>query len=137
MIEAKYLEIDLGEFDDEYAGQKVRVWVNPTRAFRAEYNKACGQAIFGADDKAFLACLARVIDRDVNEAAAIINALPADAAQWLFFYTIDQFNGDRFEVSIPPRLYQIWDDWVVERVKARAARLPASATPASESQAAN
>lgn len=132
----KFEEIDLGEFDAEYAGEKVRVLVNPTRGFRAEYNSACANAIFGTDDQAFTKCLAIVLGCTEEGAVQRINALPADVSQWLFFYTIDNFDGEKFGTTIPPHLYQVWDDWVMQRVKARAARLPASAQPASELQAA-
>lgn len=141
MIEIKsprFEEIDLGTFDDEYAGMKVRVAVNPSRAFRAEYRRACANAVLGTDDKDFAACLSVVLGLPTEEAVAQVNTLPPDAAQWMFFYTIDDYNAEagRFETTIRPHLLQVWDDWVSQRVKAHAARPPASVLAALASPAA-
>lgn len=120
----KVEEIDLGAFDAEYAGQRVRVAVNPSRAFRAAYREACSRAMLGVDDAAFIECLSAVLAMPVSDVGAYVNGLPPDAAQWLLFYTIDNYNTDtgRFETSIPPHLFKVWDDWILRRVKARAAQ---------------
>ena len=141
MIEIKnprFEEIDLGTFDSEYAGMKVRVAINPSRAFRAEYRRACVNAVLGTDDKDFAACLSVVFGLSSKEAVGQVNALPPDAAQWMFFYTIDDYNAEtsRFETAIRPHLLQVWDDWVGQRVKAHAARPPASALQSLASPAA-
>jgi hypothetical protein len=118
----KYELIDLGKFNEEYAGQTVRVVVNPSRAFRAAYNAGAIEAIFGAGDEHFVELLAAVMGLPADEVNERMNSLPPDAAQWLFLYTLDNFNGDKFETSIPPYLYRHWDDWVIKRVKAHAAQ---------------
>lgn len=132
-----YEEIDLGAFNDEYAGQKVRVLVNPTRAFRTAYRAACMNAIFGVDDKVFTECLAPVLDMTPEEAGAMMNDLPPDAAQWLFFVTLDGFDGEKWQTVISPHLFRVWDDWTIKRVKAHAALPRASALQSADSTAAN
>jgi hypothetical protein len=118
----KFEDIDLGTFDAEYAGQVVRVVVNPSRAFRAEYRKACAAAVLGTDDKDFTACLSAVLGMPADDVAGYVNNLPPDVAQWLFFYTLDDYNADagRFETAIPPHVFRVWDGWVLARVKAHA-----------------
>jgi hypothetical protein len=120
----KFEELDLSAFDAEYAGQAVRVVINPSRAFRAEYRTACAAAVLGTNDADFLQCLAAVLDKPVDEVADYVNNLPPDAAQWLFFFTIDNYNeaAGKFETSIPPHLFRLWDEWILRRVKAHAAQ---------------
>lgn len=129
----KYEEIDLGTFNEEYAGQKVRVLVNPPRTFRAAYNSAAVDAIFGtAPADAFMECLSVVLDMPLDSMQEYVANLPIDAMQWLFLYTLDGFDGERFSTRIAPHIYRVWDDWIVTRVKAFAAPPKASAQPTSE-----
>ena len=118
----KYDDVDLASFDAEYAGQEVHVLVNPSRAFRASYNLACANAVVGIDDNDFVAWLSVILGMPPEAASEYVNNLPADAAQWLFFFTVDDFDGKSFKTTIKPYLYHVWDDWVIARVKARAAR---------------
>jgi hypothetical protein len=118
----KYEDVSLAQFDSEYTGQVVRVMVNPSRAFRAQYRTACASAVLGADDKAFVECLSAVLDMPADKVGEYVNNLPPDLAQWLFFYTLDDYNGERFETAIPPHLFKVWDAWVLARVKAHAAQ---------------
>lgn len=78
--------------------------------------------MFGIDDKDFVECLSVVLGMMTEAVGEYVNNLPADAAQWLFFFTVDDFDGVTFKTTIKPHLYRVWDDWVIARVKARAAR---------------
>ena len=127
----KYEVIDLAQFDEEYAGQVVRVMVNPSRAFRLGFIRAALNTASGE----FIEYLATIIEGDEAAIADAIGNMPADAFQWLFAYTV--YDRDGKPEVIAPHIVTMWDERIVARVKARAALPPASATPSASSEAAN
>ena len=121
----RYVDFDIGDFDVEYAGQKVKLVQNPSRGFRESFAAATLNASVGNEPRKWLAHVAVVIDAEDAAAAEIaLDALPVDAMHWLFLWTLEWDNkASAFTTNIPPHVYKVWDDYWKERVKARAARV--------------
>lgn len=127
-----YDVIDLAQFDEEYAGQTMRVMVNPSRAFRLGFINAALN-VAGQDFIEYVAAITGAGNDD--EAAQAFDELPADAFQWLFCYTTIEHDGK--PDLIRPHVLTTWDERIISRVKAHAAQPKASAQPSAESTAAN
>lgn len=121
----RYINFDLGRYSDELAGQSIKLLQNPSRGFKQSYVRASFNASVGLEAKAFLAHLAVVLGVEGEDAVqAQVDDLPEDAFQWLFLYTLDGWDAETkvWRTLIRPHLVSLWDDYVTEQVKARAAQ---------------
>lgn len=121
----KRVAFDMGRYSDELAGLTINVLQNPTRGFRQSFVKSAWNASVGVEQSVFRSHLAVVLGVDGDDGVqAAVDDLPDDAFHWLFLYTLDGWSAEAksFATMLFPYLLTIWDDYVTEQVKARAAR---------------
>jgi hypothetical protein len=122
---AKREPFDLGEFDAEFAGQTVSLLRNPTRGFRVSYVKAAWNASLGLEGARFREHLAVIMGAEDGDAVqTVVEDMPDDVFHWLFLYTVGDYDSElkAFKTHIEPRIMTLWDEYITERVKARAAQ---------------
>lgn len=108
-----YADVDLGEYDEAYAGQSLRVLLNPTRAQRRDFLRAAVDPASGP----WLAHMALILDCAAEDVGLMVDGMDIEILHWLFVPHV----GDDGKVVLP-EVYRVWDRYVDQRVKARAAR---------------
>lgn len=112
-----YAEIDLGEYDSAYAGLHLRVLQNPTRAMRWAYYQSAKNT--GTDG--WIEQMGLLLDCPADQVGEMIDGMDIEILHWLFIPHLDD-DGK----VIMPFVFNIWDRYVSERVKAFAGRLSRS-----------
>lgn len=112
---------DLGAFSADYAGKTVNLLVNPTRGFKQAFVSASWDASFGNNADVMAAFVEAVIGAPPGKLDETIGDVPDEVVQWLFLYTFDDFDGEKFGTTIRPHLLVFWDEAKTRRVKAHAA----------------
>lgn len=108
-----YAELDLGEYDERYRGERLTLLQNPTRRFRQDFFTSTVR--MSSDE--FLNAIALILDCPREGIADVVDNLDIEILHWLFVpHTGD---GDKL---IMPFIFNVWDRYVHERVKAFAGR---------------
>lgn len=105
-----YDDVDLGEYDEAYKGQALRVLQNPTRGMRRDFMRASVDPASGA----WLEHMALILD--CQDVAQVVDGMDIEILNWLFIPRVEAGK------LILPAIYDVWDRYVDQRVKARAAR---------------
>ena len=95
--------------------------LNPSREFRSAF----AQATVAYGSTAWLDCLRCILGVETNERVeAIIGPLDMEVIVWLFVGLVDDYDAEakQYKTVIRAYLYEWWDAYVRQRVKAHAAR---------------
>ena len=113
-----YAELDLGLYDEAYAGRQLTLLQNPSREFRSAYLRST----YDTNSGEWLQLLGQVLHTDAPE--QVLAPLPNEIIVWLFIGLLEGYDEKtrKFETYIRPYLLEVWDTYVRARVKAHTVR---------------
>lgn len=128
---AIYEDISLAPLGESYAGQTIRVLVNPSVRFKREFASAGWNATTEAGN-AWMRHVATILGATDHQALRdVVSDMNPEVLDWLLIPHLleDPFIKGKIS-TVPPYVCEVWDTWIASRVKARATHSKPSSAPA-------
>lgn len=128
---AVYEDVKLDPLGPSYAGQTIRVLVNPSVRFKRDFASAGWDATTAAGN-IWMRHVATILDAPDHQALRdLVSDMNPEVLDWLLIPHLleDPFIKGKIS-TVPPYICEVWDTWIASRVKARATHSKPSSAPA-------
>ena len=128
---AVYEDVGLDPLGPRYAGQTIRVLVNPSVRFKREFASAGWDATTAAGN-VWMRHVATIFGAtDYQALRDLVSNMDPEILDWLLIPHLVEDEYVKGKIStVYPYICEVWDTWIAQRVKARATHSKPSSAPA-------